>query len=94
MSANDATTGHELTDRQWARLAPLPPAHRPPKGSKGGKPFVDHRRVLNGLLWLDRTGAVLAAFLIRPLDRRCCARGADGCKRMKGSDEQWTRKWR
>ena len=57
MSTNDATIRHDLTDRQWARLAPLLPPQRPPKGSQGGKPFVDHRRVINGLLWLDRTGA-------------------------------------
>jgi transposase len=57
MSTNDARTRHDLTDRQWARLAPLLPPQRPPTGSKGGKPFVDHRRVINGLLWLDRTGA-------------------------------------
>ena len=48
---------HDLTDRQWERLEPLLPPQRPPKGSKGGNPFVDHRRVINGLLWLDRTGA-------------------------------------
>ena len=51
MSTNDATIRHDLTDRQWARLAPLLPPQRPPKGSQGGKPFVDHRRVINGLLW-------------------------------------------
>jgi transposase len=48
---------HDLTDRAWERLEPLLPPQRPPKGSKGGTPFVDHRRVSNGLLWLDRTGA-------------------------------------
>ncbi len=57
MSTNDTNTRHDLTDQQWARLAPLLPPQRLPKGSKGGKPFVDHRRVINGLLWLDRTGA-------------------------------------
>src|SRR5687767_9573776 len=48
---------HDLTDAQWKRLEPLLPAERPPKGSKGGKPYVGHCRVINGLLWLDRTGA-------------------------------------
>ncbi len=57
MRTNNTTTRHDLTDQQWARLAPLLPPQRSPKGSKGGKPFVDHRRVINGLLWLDRTGA-------------------------------------
>ena len=57
MSTNDARTRHDLTDRPWARLAPLLPPHRPPTGRKGGQPFGDHRRVINGLLWRDRTGA-------------------------------------
>src|SRR5207248_10174418 len=48
MSTNDATIRHDLTDRQWARLAPLLPPQRPPKGSQGGKPRVDHRRVIHG----------------------------------------------
>ena len=48
---------HDLTDQQWERLEPLLQPQRPPRGSKGGKPYVDHRRVINGLLWLDRTGA-------------------------------------
>jgi transposase len=47
----------DLTDAQWARLAPLLPPQRPIKGSKGGRPAEDHRRIVNGLLWLDRSGA-------------------------------------
>jgi len=48
---------HDLTDRHYERLELLLPPERPPKGSQGGRPFVSHRRTLNGLLWLDRTGA-------------------------------------
>jgi len=48
---------HDLTDQQYARLELLLPPERPPKGSQGGRPFVSHRRTINGLLWLDRTGA-------------------------------------
>ena len=48
---------HDLTDRQYERLEPLLPPERPPQGSQGGRAFVSHRRTLNGLLWLDRTGA-------------------------------------
>jgi transposase len=48
---------HDLTDREWERLELLLPPECPPKGSQGGRPFVSHRRTLNGLLWLDRTGA-------------------------------------
>ena len=44
---------HELTYKQWERLQPLLPPQKP----KTGRPATDHRRILNGLLWLLRTGA-------------------------------------
>ena len=47
----------DLTDTQWKRLQPLLPPQRPPKGSKGGHAAEDHRRIITGMLWLDRTGA-------------------------------------
>jgi transposase len=43
----------ELTDAQWAKLAPLLPPQKPPTG----KPNKDHRTILNGILWKLRTGA-------------------------------------
>lgn len=43
----------ELTDRQWAVLAPLLPARKP----RTGRPAKDHRQIINGILWIDRTGA-------------------------------------
>ena len=46
-----------MTDRQYERLEPLLPPECPPKGSQGGRPYLSHRRVINGLLWLNRTGA-------------------------------------
>ena len=42
---------HELTDAQWARLAPL----LPPR--KAGKPRKDDRLVIDGILWKLATGA-------------------------------------
>jgi len=42
-----------LTDRQWERLEPLLPPERP----RTGRPNEDHRRILNGILWIHRTGA-------------------------------------
>ena len=41
----------DLTDEQWAVLDPLlpPPQHR-------GRPRADLREVLNGILYLNRTG--------------------------------------
>jgi transposase len=44
---------HELTDEQWERLAPLLPPQRPTTG----RPNLDHRTILNGMLWIVRTGA-------------------------------------
>jgi transposase len=44
----------ELSDTQWAQLAPLLPPERP---KKRGHPWQPHRQVLNGILWRLRTGA-------------------------------------
>ena len=43
----------DLTHTQWERLQPLLPPQKP----KTGRPAVDHRRILNGILWILRTGA-------------------------------------
>jgi transposase len=44
---------HELTDDQWARLAPLLP---PQRRDGRGRPAKDHRTILNGILWRLTTG--------------------------------------
>jgi transposase len=44
---------HELTDEQWARLAPLLPPQKPATG----RPNHDHRTVLNGIPWRLKTGS-------------------------------------
>jgi transposase len=44
---------HELTDTQWEPLAPLLPPQRPATG----RPAKDHRTVLNGIVWILRSGA-------------------------------------
>jgi transposase len=42
---------HELSDEKWSRLEPLlPQARRGPRAR-------DQRRILNGIIWLDKTGA-------------------------------------
>ena len=46
---------YELSDQQWARLAPLLP-HRTHR-RQAGHPFNDPRPLLNGILWLLHTGA-------------------------------------
>ena len=43
----------DLTDRQWERLEPLLPPTRP----RTGRPNNDHRRIIDGILWVLRTGA-------------------------------------
>ena len=44
-----------LTDGQWARIAPLLPKRK--RHPKGGRPRVDDRPCLEGILWVLRTGA-------------------------------------
>jgi len=46
-----------LTDAEWARLAPLLLPQPPKTGSRGGRPNKDHRLVVEGMLWILRTGA-------------------------------------
>lgn len=45
---------HELPDQQWEQLAPLLPPQHP---LKPGRPYHEHRRILNGILWILATGA-------------------------------------
>lgn len=43
---------HEMSDEQWAVLEPLLP-----KNVGRGRRWTDHRRVINGILWVLNTGA-------------------------------------
>ena len=43
----------ELNDEQWERLRPLLPRQKP----RTGRPNLEHRQVINGILWILRTGA-------------------------------------
>jgi transposase len=43
----------DLTNEQWDRLKPLLPPQKP----HTGRPANDHRTVMNGILWILRTGA-------------------------------------
>src|SRR3954471_22162296 len=45
----------DLTDAQWAFLEPTFRPRRRPDGR--GRPWTDARAVLNGVLWILRTGA-------------------------------------
>ena len=44
-----------LTDEQWKHLAPLLP--QPPRHRRRGRPWADNRRVLEGILWILKTGS-------------------------------------
>lgn len=41
----------DLTNQQWERLKPILPPQKP----EVGRPNEDHRTILNGILWIDRT---------------------------------------
>ena len=43
----------ELNEQQWKRLKPL----LPPQKAHTGCPAQDHRTIINGILWILRTGA-------------------------------------
>lgn len=45
---------HDLTDDQWGLLEPFVP--RSTAGA-AGRPWADHRRVVNAVLWRTRAGA-------------------------------------
>ncbi len=46
-------TRGDLTDSQRERLK----SHLPPQKPERGRPNADHRRIINAILWIDRTGA-------------------------------------
>ena len=48
----------ELTDQQWEAIKPHLPGHElTAPGPRGGRPWQDARGILNGVLWILRTGA-------------------------------------
>lgn len=78
-----------LSDEQWAKIEPLLPilGRRP---DKKGRPWVDNRRCLEGILWVLKTGAQWEALPAEyPSDSTCW-------RRLKLWEEQgvWVRIWR
>ena len=48
----------DLTEKQWLAVEPyFPEVERSGAGTKGGRPWRPTRDVLNGVLWVLRTGA-------------------------------------
>jgi hypothetical protein len=41
-----------LTEEMWQKLVPLLPPQKPPTG----RPATDHRKVIGGILWVQRNG--------------------------------------
>ena len=50
-----------LAEEQWKRIAPLLPKLR-----SRGRPFAENRRVLEGILWVLRSGRPSWAGRVRP----------------------------
>jgi len=44
---------HDLTDEQWVLLEP----HLPGRTRRRGGQWMDHRRVIDGVMWRTRTGS-------------------------------------
>jgi transposase len=63
----------DLTDTQWELLAPLLPTYRRRKDGRG-RPRKDMREVLNGVLWILRTGAQWADLPLRYPPYQTCHR--------------------
>jgi transposase len=50
-----ARRGVRLTDTQWAKIEPLLPPM--PRSQRGGRPWASHRAVVDGIVWVLKTGA-------------------------------------
>jgi len=83
-----ARRGVRLTDAQWAQMAPLIP--QPPRQRRGGRPWIDNRAVVEGILWVLKTGARWRDLPSEYPSPSTCWR------RLKQWDEDgtWLRLWR
>jgi transposase len=77
---------HELTDEQWAIIAPLIPKQKPGRG----RPRADDRRTLNGILYVLKTGCAWAEMPREYGSPTTCWRRL----RAWSEDGTWERIWR
>lgn len=77
-----------LTDAQWAKIEPLLPSL--PRSQRGGRPWASHRAVVDGILWVLKTGARWRDLPAEYASPSTCWR------RLKRWDEDgtWLRIWR
>jgi len=78
----------ELTDEQWAKIDPLLPRWKPTK--KGGRPWANNRAVLEGILWILRTGSPWRDLPLHYPDPSTCWR------RLRRWEQEgvWEKAWR
>jgi transposase len=74
-----------LTDERWSKIEPLVP-----KLSNRGRPWRDHREVLEGILWVLKTGAAWRDLPVDLPSPATCWRRL----RMWEGDGTWERIWR
>ena len=48
---------YELNDDEWDRIKNKLPLEHPKEGKRGRPAKYDNRRIMNGILWIARTGA-------------------------------------
>ena len=83
-----AKTRWKLTDEQWVKVEPFLP--KPKENRKGGRPWVNNRKVFEGILWVLRTGAPWAEMPKQYASASTCWR------RLRDWEEQdiWVKAWR
>ncbi len=82
----------DLTDEQWEALEPLVPD--PPRREDGrGRPWRDPRDVLNGILWILRTGAPWKDLPERYPPYQACHRRFQKWIEEKGSSRRSSKPW-
>ena len=83
-----ARRGVRVTDAQWATIEPLLP--RMPRTSRGCRPWASQRSVVDGILWVLKTGARWRDLPAEYPSPSTCWR------RLKRWDEDgtWLRVWR